>query len=98
MTPREIAVGELGEGGPWEVVINHTVETWGEAWQTMLCPHAINVRDEPQNPLAPLRSEPPRNWMVKRWEVPVVLKAYNEGGYNHTLLCWGCVQEAMARD
>lgn len=48
-----------------------------------------------------LKRDPPcRHASIKKDDVviPWIIKAFNEGGYNHTLVCLDCVLEALKKE
>jgi hypothetical protein len=67
--------------GEWEIVANHeTSDDW--------CKHCGPIREEVQVPGTP-------NEYIKQFRsIPRAVVAYNQGGYDCTIVCLDCIIEA----
>lgn len=78
----EIGEGELAEGMAWTIELDYLARTYDPKPP---CPHAKPIQDGRVTALYDAIDG------SHLWNVPRVLRAKNEGGWNSTVLCLDCV-------
>lgn len=70
--------GSFGEG-PWQLVSD--CEVVGYSAGVAPCPHCHSERPNPSF----------KQW--RQWTCPAVIRSYNQGGHDNTMVCLACVLE-----
>ena len=81
--------GEYCEGMDWEILIEDVIDV---SHSNATCKHAVFVRSEDQK-----RSDGSVYGTSQFYRVPRLIKAYNEAGYNCTLVCGDCIAEELEK-
>lgn len=77
----------MKDDGDWEIVQNAEGSDMGSRAD---CKHCINHRTEHR------KGTNGYEYDEKLWDIPRAVVAYNEGGYNCTVVCLDCILEVAA--
>ena len=82
----EFESGCMQEGSNWRIVINHRCS---ELAGGKPCKHCYNEKVETHTRVDG------GQWIERVWICPRVVVAYNEGGFNSTIVCLDCILDAV---
>jgi len=85
MAKREILLGEYNDNDPW-IIEDDCVTNLPH----FPCRHAV-----PSESVYAKNAIDGAEFESKMVKIPKAIIAFNEGGYNCTILCWDCVKEAV---